>query len=167
MSELARIHPFTGEVLDLVELGAAELDELLGQAADAHHRLGEFETAIRDELAARADELGRRKVELGGVEYEVNAPTEDVYTVENVREELEPLVERGVVPAAVLRELVVYPPPSRPAARVDRRRVALLLKSTNAELVAALERARRRRNTTRTVKIIRRAISGSSEEVSP
>ena len=156
-------HPRTGELVTLAS-PAADLVDVLDEVARQRERLAELEQAIADELAHRADRIGARKVELDGVEVEVNAPTEDVYLVDVLRERLEELVACGLIDRALIRSLIVYPQPRPVEPRVDKRRAAVLLRSDNAELVAALEAARRRQPTTRKAKVLRRAIPGTATE---
>lgn len=161
-------HPITGEVLDLTELAPDTLADELERLRDARDRLTYYGQAIAAEVARRADARGRRRVDLGGTTFEVNAPTEDHYSPTDLLIALEPFVEAGVLARALVDELVVTPPPPPPPApRVDRRRVAVLWRSDNRELLAALARVRRRVPTTRTAKIVQRATPATATEETP
>lgn len=155
----------TGELFDL---GAAPADALADTLEDLD-TLRRDATTARDaivaELARRADQHGRRTLELDGVRLEVNAPTEDRYEVDALRAALEPLVADGTIAEALLDELVVTPPPKQDPPRVDRRRIAALAKSDNRRLLSAIASARLRVPTKRTVKVLGRAVETTAVEV--
>jgi hypothetical protein len=160
---LARlVNADTGELVPLAEARANELADVIDRLDREREELAGFRDLIVRELARRADARGSRTVEVDGVTYEVNAPTEERYSPDVLRAELEPLVDAGIVDAALLDELIVTPPPKPQPTRVDRRRVATLKRSTEPRLLAALARARTIVGTKRTVKVIDRAIEGTS-----
>jgi hypothetical protein len=157
-------NPTTGEAIDLHGPAVTIADELelIDQATDA---LKDYRGVLVRELARRADNKAARKVTVDGLQYEVNAPTEDVYTLEAINRELEPLVSSGDVDAEILESLVRYPPrPPAPAPAVDKRRLNALLASDNRILLSALARARQRRTNTRTVKVLARIVEATAEE---
>jgi hypothetical protein len=161
------VHPTTGEVLDL----AAPAADLLDVADDLEllaTRIRHARRALELELVRRIDARGKRKAEVDGCILETNPPTEDLYDVADVRRELEPLVEAGTVPRETLDALIVQPPPPDPVAppaKVDRRVVNSLKSSDNRELLAALGRARRRRDLDRKLKVLGRPVNATAEEV--
>lgn len=167
-TELALANPATGEVIPLAAPAPTLLDTV-GEVAALERRLADFRRDLELELVRRVDDATGgtgRTAELDGCKLEVNAPTEDDYSVEAVRRELGRLVEHGHKPAeAALRELIVTPPPTPPAPRVDKRKVNALKSSDDRALLAALQAARERRPTRRTVKLKGRVVEATAEEV--
>lgn len=158
--------PSAGLVIDVADTPAWNLTDLLGELADLETKSAAVRQAIVEELAARADRRGARKVTLDGVELEVNAPTEEVYDVRRLREELEPLVADGVIDRELVAELIVRPTPPEPPERVDKRRVNTLKRSADKRVLAALTGARTVVTRRRTVKVLGRPVDGTVEEVS-
>lgn len=173
------VNPATGQT---IELAAARVDELFDElelTGDLASELGNHRRRLELELARRADALNERTVTLDGCDYTVNAPTEDVVDVADLRAEIarfttaaEVALEAGdevgharaCQRAELLRGLITYPPPAKPAPRVDKRAYARLAKSDDRELLGALAAARRRVPTKRTVKLKARAVNATAEE---
>lgn len=158
----AVVHPVTGELVDVRTATPAALADALEDYGTMRDRLEDFREAIVAEVARRADARGKRTVELAGVTFEVNAPTEEAYDVGRLRAELEPLVADGTIDEELLDELIVTPPPKPQPVRVDRRRVAALKRSTEPRLLAAIARARTVVGTRRTAKVVDRAVEGTA-----
>jgi hypothetical protein len=158
------IVPATGEVVELAERSPDELATMIDQAGDLLDAVHQFRQAVVDEVARRADARGKRTVELDGVTFEVNAPTEDVYDVGLLEAALAPLIADETIAAELVAELVVTPDPKPQPPRVDRRRVNALLKSDDRRLLAALAKARRRVPTKRTAKVTGRAVEATVVE---
>jgi hypothetical protein len=166
MTELVRTiaHPTTGELTTL-DAPAPELADELEHLRSIRANLGAFERRIVEELAHRADLQNKRTVEVDGVCYVTNAPTEDAYMLEDVQRELGVLVDAGELDKRIVESLVRYPQPAGPPPpALDRRRLAALLKTDDRKVLAALARARRRRTNTRTVRIIARAVDATATE---
>jgi hypothetical protein len=146
--------PVTGEVVaqtaTTTELVAAL--ELIDSYVDD---LRDVRQTLVDEAARRLDANGVRSAEVGDLKLATNPPAEDRYDVRRLRENLEPLIEAGKLDAALLDALIVTPDPKPVEPRVDRRRLNVLLKSDDRELLAALAGARDRVTTRRTLKIER------------
>jgi len=159
------IHPTSGEVVSLPDATGDELDRIDTDLARLIVTVGMMRQLVAAEVARRADRLNARTVELDGTTWEVNAPTEDVYTVEAIRRELEPMVKAGRIDQAILDSLIVKPPPKPQDPRVDKRKVNTLLRTNDGAVLAALAAARQTRNTTRTAKVTRRALDTTAEEL--
>ncbi len=158
------IHPATGEAFFLADLDGADLGAVVDELADLAGRVDDCKRELVAEVSRRADQSNARKVELGGYVFEVNAPTADTYDVGDVLAELEPFIGAGVITAAVLEDVIRRPPPKPSPPAVDLRRINTLWKSDNAELLAALARARRRAPTLRTARIVSRPVNATAEE---
>lgn len=161
------VQPITGEAIELADWRADRLAGELEDVDDLRYRVNAYRDAIVAELARRADARGARKVRVDGVEYEVNAPTEEAYDPGRLMAALAPLVADGTIDQELVDALVVTPPPKRPAPRVDRRRVNTLKRSTNRRLLAALAAARVVAPARRTVKIIGRVTDATALEDAP
>ena len=161
------MHPATGEVLDLAHLDGGDLGAVVDELADLAGRVDDCKRELVAEVARRADQANARKVDLGGYVFEVNAPTSDAYDVGDVLAELQPFVGAGVITAAVLEDVIRRPPPKPSPPAVDLRKINTLWKSDNAELLAALARARRRAPTRRTARIVSRPVNATAEEETP
>lgn len=161
-------HPTTGEAVALTAPASKLADELAG-IAKILDDVAAYRRILVEELARRADLKNARTVEVDGVKFEVNAPTTDVYELDDVREELGPLIESGDLDEEVYESLIRRAPaPKPPPPAIDKRRLAALLKSDNEAVVDALKRACRRQTNTRTVKVLARAVdSTATEETAP
>lgn len=174
MTENAELTSFEGEPLELAHPATGELVNVLAPAPELlavidgieEHleRVHAFRRELEAELVRRVDATGARTADVDGCKLEVNPPTEDVYTVEAIRRELTPLEQAGTIEPGILHALIRYstPPPPRPA--VDKRVVNTLKSSDNTELLAALARARQRRNLNRTVKVKSRPTEATATE---
>lgn len=160
----ASVHPATGEVLALGALDGADLGAVVDEMEDLAGRVADYKRELVAEVARRADQANARKVDLGGYVFEVNAPTENTYDVGDVLAELQPFVGAGVITPAVLEDVIRRPPPKPSPPAVDLRKINTLWKSDNAELLAALARARRRAPTRRTARIVSRPVNATAEE---
>lgn len=159
------VHPATGETVVASELKGSDLAQLLEDSSTLYDMLRQFKASIVTEVARRADMRGERKTELDGIVFEVNAPTEDQYEVEDLRATLQPLVDSSVIDQQLLDALIVMPTPKPPSPRVDRRRLKSLMASDNRELLAALAQARTRVVNQRTAKIVGKTVEATAEEV--
>jgi hypothetical protein len=153
---ITAVHPTTGELLELEVLELPELADALEEVDEAYGRLADYKRNVTEELARRADALGGRKLDASGIVFEVNAPTEDLYDPADLRRELAPLIEEGVLDAAILDVLIRRPPPKPQPPAVNRAKVKALYGHADRRVGAALARARRRVNARRTVKVLAR-----------
>lgn len=160
------VHPATGETLELTNLAGTDLAQLLDDASAMYDLLMDFKADVIAEVCRRADMTGQRTIELNGVKFEVNAPTEDHYEPEAVRIELGKLVAEGVIDQAMIDALIVQPTPKPPAERVDKRRLNAILKTDDRRVLGALALARTRAVNRRTVKVLARPTDTTAEEVS-
>ncbi len=161
----ATVSPITGEVLELETARPAQIVDALDAIADLLDRISEHKAELVEELARRADRRGERKTELGGYTVEVNPPTEDHYSVRELREALAPFVEKGTIDQALVYRLIRHPPPTPKPPAVAKRELDKLWKSDDRELLAALAGVRQRAKTKRTAKIIGRPVNATAEEV--
>lgn len=158
-TDLVVVNELTGEVLDLKAAGTTELavaldkfDELVSQARAA------FRDAVAGELIARMDKRNKRTATLAAegrptVALETNKPTETDYLIDVLRDGLEALVAENKLEREVLEECIKTPPPTTPEPKVYKREVEKLLGSDDPAVVAAVVRARKVRNTNRTIKV--------------
>lgn len=170
------VSPVTGTVVAL-SAPAPDLLAALDELAEVLERAGEYRRALELELVRRVDvETGGtgRTALIDGCKLEVNAPTEDVYSVEDLERELGALAdeleaagdEEGATRARRALEAAIKRPPPKPQdPAVDKRKVNALKASDDRRLLAALAAARRRQSTRRSVKVLGRPVEGTAEEV--
>ena len=154
-AELALIHPFTGE---LVDLGALTTDAIAAALVGFEAELGRvrgFGDALKSELVARLDRRNTRSADVGGFHLETNAPTETDYRLDVLREELAALaaLDDPPIDREVLDAVIVTPPPSTPAPRVDKREVNKLRRHSDPRVVAAIAKASAVKGVNRTLKV--------------
>lgn len=147
--------PLTGEVIDLAEATTTDLAEAVDRLAALDVELRAARQAIADELAGRLDSANSRSERVGDWMLETNPPTSEEYLVDVLRDRLTALVDDGTLDPVVLSRVIVTPAPKPPAARVDKREVNKLKKSTDRRVLAALTAARAIRNNSRTIKVAR------------
>lgn len=157
------VDPTSGEIIPL-DATAPELVDALTRNAELIVRIAEFRQALTDELARRLDKLNTRTDRIGPFDVETNAPTEEVYSVDRLREELGKLVDADVIDPAVLEQVITWPTPKPPEPRVDKREANKLKRHPDRRVLAALQAAREIRRTKRTIKIKRNAIEGQASE---
>lgn len=95
MSDLVTI-PVTGEVVDL---GGSLESFITGweQLEDLATQIRSVKREISDEIARRLDHEGRRSVDVGGVKFEVTAPTEKEWNMPELSATLAELVAEKTI----------------------------------------------------------------------
>jgi hypothetical protein len=156
--ELTVIPGGSGEVVNLRELTGAGLADLMENLDDAYLDLAAYKAELVREVARRADKAGARTATIDGVTFEVNAPTEEAYSVDVLREKLKPLVDAGELDASTAEALITRPKPKVEPERVDKRKLNVLKRSDNRRLLAALAAARTVNPTRRTAKVVQRVV---------
>lgn len=155
MTGQALVHPATGQLLDLAEATTTELADADLELAEMLARLADFRRALVDEVAARMDRRNKRTVEVeaGDRTYvlETNAPSEDVFPVDRLRDALIALVGAGLIDTELIPDVIVTPKPRPPEPRVAKRELAKLLR--NPAVAPALEAVRVEQPKSRTLKI--------------
>lgn len=148
--------PVTGEVINLDEATTTDLCEARQRLSDITADAGRVTGYIADELARRLDSANKRKATVGEYELETNAPTSDEYLLDVLRDELNGLVEAGVIEPQVVGEVIAVPPPAEPRPRVMVRELNKLKNHPDPRVAAAIVKARVRKQNRRTVKINRK-----------
>lgn len=142
-------NPLTGEALDLE---VATVDELfaLQKNIDEHlTRVYALKQAAVDHVADRVDRMGSgRTAFVDGHKIKVNAPQSTSWNMAVVQRNLELLIEKGVLPRAVLDNIIVTPEqpprppqPPTPPPYVDKTRAKMLAQHPDQRVRAALEQA--------------------------
>lgn len=149
------VHPATGEALDLPAMATDVLATGLEELGELLSELGAFRQRIVDELAGRMDRVNTRSERVGRFELETNAPTEETYSAPLLRAELTGLVAEGIIDRELLDRVITYPTPKPPEARVDKREVNKLKRSTDQRVLNAIAAARTINPNRRTMKVRR------------
>jgi hypothetical protein len=160
-STRALIIPGSGQLIDLDD-PTDVLTDAVTELAGLIDAVREARQAVIDEVAARLDRNNSRTTSLelsdGSVLFlETNAPTTEEFVVDEVRSAFGPLVQRGVLDAAVVERLIKFPPPKPVEPRVDRREVNKLRKSSVPGVREALDKVTRTVDQRRTLKVDRKS----------
>jgi hypothetical protein len=147
------LDPITGELWDFRQLEMGDLAGAIGKLAEWDRKLGDFRQRIVDEMARRLDVENARKTVFDDLEVETNAPTAEEYLMDRLRDELQLLVDDGVLSEGVLARVFVKPPPKPQPERIDKRELNKLKKHDDRRVTAALGVSRNVVSTKRTIKI--------------
>jgi uncharacterized protein YdhG (YjbR/CyaY superfamily) len=92
------IVPGTGELVDIASAASEALAEIFDAIADAEQQLRTQKRELIDEIAKRLDHDGRRSLRVSdSLKFEVNAPTEKVWDLDELRATLAELVAEKTI----------------------------------------------------------------------
>ena len=150
------VHPLSGGVLK-----EDDPTDVLCQALMDHRdildALAGWKLTVERELIRRLDAANTRKEQIGNYQLETNAPRSESYTVEGVREALQPLVDSGQLDAVVLERVITTPtpkPPPTPTPRIAKVEVNKLKKHPEQAVRDAIDAACEELDNARSLKIV-------------
>lgn len=148
------VHPASGEVLELKGAASADLAKAVDELAELNDRLALFGRAVVAELVERADRDVTRKLTAGPYIVEVNAPTDELYDLGVLREELDGLVKANLITQEAADRCIRVGAPKVPPPAADKRELNKLKRHPSDDVKRAVGKARRVVPTRRNARVI-------------